>query len=58
MLYVEGKRLFQKLPVTFLLFVDLLYNMKAARKKTDDNVSALPTTPVTCNENNFLKKSY
>jgi hypothetical protein len=35
------------IPVTCFLLVDLVYKIKAARKNTEDNVSALPTTPVT-----------
>jgi hypothetical protein len=43
----------------FLLLDALVYNMKAAKKNTDERVSALPTTPVTasvwigCTANNM-----
>lgn len=35
------------LPVDFLCFAPEAYSINEAKKKTDDKVSALPTTPVT-----------
>lgn len=39
-------------PVARLCFVALVYNIKADKKKTEDKVSARPTTPVTWNQIN------